>query len=328
MSILAGLLCLLIFLFAVTTPHFLTLTNFRTIVANLWMIAIMGLGMSFVLLSGGIDISVGSVLGFTAVNVVLFHKLGLPAGAVVVAGLGVGVVLGAVNGLIITRLRMNPVITTLGMMAFARGMASWYATELEALKVARVLDENFQSIARYHLTLGLPLLPSVAIPIPITFVYVVALYGIGALVLGHTTWGRNIYAVGSNEYAARLAGINVNRIRMSCYILSAVMASLAGVILVAELSIGRDDAGLGSELEVITAVVLGGVSLFGGKGNLSGVIIAVLILGVIKNGMFHLEDVTGLSYHWRDVVKGAILIFAIWLDSLQQRARSERHVAR
>ena len=134
--------------------------------------------------------------------------------------------------------------------------------------------------------------------------------------------------MGSNEYAARLAGIDTSRIKFSAYVMSGIMASLAGMILVAQLSLGRDDAGLGSELEVITAVVLGGVSLGGGKGNLLGVIISVLILGVIRNGMVHLQETIGLSYYWREVVKGAILILAISIDAARLMAVKKRQVVR
>ncbi len=213
------------------------------------------------------------------------------------------------------------VVTTLGTMALARGMASWFSLELQIRKEGRVYDKAFLNIARYYFT------PEHQY-IPITFVYVVVLYILISLVLRYTKYGRNVYAVGSNEYASRLAGVNTTRIKFLSYVISGVTASLAGVVLVAQLSLGRDDAGLGSELEVITAVVLGGVSLSGGKGNLLGVIVAVLIIGVIRNGMVHLEQVIGLSYYWREVVKGVILIIAISIDSARLMAIKRRQVVR
>jgi len=320
-SALTFLLASLVLFFSLATPDFMSAINMRAILCNIPVVAIMAVGMTFVLLSGGLDLSVGSILGFTAVNVVLFHNAGLPLPAVIVASISIGVVLGGVNALIITKGGINPVIVTLGMMAFARGLASWFSLDIEALKVGRVFDQNFLLIARYYVFPECPLFP-------ITIVYVVVLFLAGSFVLSHTRYGRDLYAVGSNEYAARLAGINVRRIKFSTYVVSGMMASLAAVILVAQLSIGRDDAGLGSELQVITAVVLGGVSLKGGRGSLLGVCIAVLIMGVLSNGMVHLEKVTGISYHWREIVKGTVLILAITIDSAKSTALRRRRVVR
>jgi len=315
------LLALLILYFSLATPYFFAYTNFKAIISNIPVIAIMSVGMTFVLLIGGLDISVGSVLGFTAVNVVLFHNAGFNALIIVLLAACIGAFFGAFNGYIVTKIGINPVITTLGTMALARGLASWFSLDFEVLKVGRIFDQKFLNIARTFI-------PKEQQTVPITLVYVIVLYVLISLILKYTKYGRNVYAVGSNEYSARLAGINTTRIKFLSYVISGVMASLAGVILVAQLSIGRDDAGMGSELQVITAVVLGGVSLAGGKGNLLGVIIAVLILGVIRNGMVHLEEVIGLSYYWREVVKGAILILAISIDSARLIAIKKRQVVR
>jgi ribose transport system permease protein len=315
------LLALLILYFSLATPYFFAYMNFKAIISNIPVIAIMSVGMTFVLLIGGLDISVGSVLGFTAVNVVLFHNAGFNALIIVLLAALIGAFFGAFNGYIVTKIGINPVITTLGTMALARGLASWFSLDFEVLKVGRIFDQKFLNIARTFI-------PKEQQTIPITLIYVIVLYVLISLILKYTKYGRNVYAVGSNEYAARLAGINTTRIKFLSYVISGIMASLAGVILVAQLSIGRDDAGMGSELQVITAVVLGGVSLSGGKGNLLGVIIAVLILGVIRNGMVHLEEVIGLSYYWREVVKGAILILAISIDSARLMAIKKRQVVR
>ena len=324
------LMLVLVLFFGFTTKNFFTFGTYRAIISNIPVIAIMCVGMVFVLLIGGLDLSVGSILGFTAVNVVLFHDLFEKAGVpstwipwlVVLCSLALGVVLGTINGLIITRVGINPVITTLGMMAFARGLSSWFSLGFEILKTGRITDQVYLNLARQYL-------PSAkAAYVPITLIYVVVLYGIAIIVLRYTRYGRDVYAVGSNEYAARLAGIDVRRIKFVSYIISGAMASLAGAILVAQLSLGRDDAGLGSEMEVITAVVLGGVSMAGGKGSLFGVIIAVLILGVIRNGMVQLQQATGLSYYWREVVKGLILILAISIDAARIMATKKRQRVR
>ena len=324
------LLVILVLLFSLFTKNFFTLGTFKAIASNFPIIAIVSIGMTFVLLIGGLDISVGSILGFTAVNVVLFHdyfeRIGVPLvwlpWLVVLLSLGTGLVLGIINGLIITRVGINPVITTLGMMALARGMASWFALGFEILKTGKITDQAFLNLARTYL-------PSAKTAIiPITLVYLIVLYAVAIFILKYTRYGRNVYAVGANEYAARLAGVNVRRIKFTSYVISGAMAGLAGAILVAQLSLGRDDAGLGIELEVITAVVLGGVSMAGGKGNLFGVIIAVVILGVIRNGMVQLQATIGLSYYWREVVKGFILILAISIDAARIMATKRRQIVR
>ena len=324
------LLVILVLLFSLFTKNFFTLGTFKAIASNFPIIAIVSIGMTFVLLIGGLDISVGSILGFTAVNVVLFHdyfeRIGVPLvwlpWLVVLLSLGTGLVLGIINGLIITRVGINPVITTLGMMALARGMASWFALGFEILKTGKITDQAFLNLARTYL-------PSAKTAIiPITLVYLIVLYAVAIFILKYTRYGRNVYAVGANEYAARLAGVNVRRIKFTSYVISGAMAGLAGAIMVAQLSLGRDDAGLGIELEVITAVVLGGVSMAGGKGNLFGVIIAVVILGVIRNGMVQLQATIGLSYYWREVVKGFILILAISIDAARIMATKRRQVVR
>lgn len=323
-SIVPALLVLLVILvafFGLMTPYFFKYTNFKAIISNIPIIAIMSIGMAFVLLIGGLDISVGSILGFTAVNVALFHHMGFPAWAIVLVCLAIGAAFGSFNGVIVTKVGINPVITTLGTMALARGMASWFALDIESLKLGRIFDQKFLLISRLYIPQDKQL-------IPITLVYVIILYIAMSLVLKYTKYGRNVYAVGSNEYASRLAGINTSRIKFISYVMSGIMASIAGIILVAQLSLGRDDAGTGSELEVITAVVLGGVSLAGGKGSLLGVIISVIILGVIRNGMVHLQETIGLSYYWREVVKGAILILAISIDSARLMAIKRRQVVR
>ena len=324
------LLLILVLFFGFFTKNFFTLGTFKAITSNLPVVAIVSIGMTFVLLIGGLDLSVGSILGFTAVNVVLFHdvfeKAGIPLAwlplLVVLCSLVIGTALGVINGLIITRIGINPVITTLGMMALARGMSSWFALGFEILKTGRITDQAFLNLARVYL-------PSAKVAIvPITLVYIAVLYALAIFIMKYTRYGRNVYAVGANEYAARLAGIDVRRIKFTSYVISGAMAGLAGAILVAQLSLGRDDAGLGVEMEVITAVVLGGISMAGGKGSLFGVIIAVVIIGVIRNGMVQLQATIGLSYYWREVVKGLILILAISIDAARIMATKRRQIVR
>lgn len=318
-SALSIFLLLLVLFFSVTTPHFLSVVNFTSIIGNIPVIAVLSLGLTFVILIGGLDLSVGAILGVTAVIVVFFSQyLGWPLWAVLIGSLAIGAFLGALNGTIITKLGINSIITTLAMMAFLRGLTYWFAIDFEGLKVARVKSEDLLNFARTYL-------PSETNLIPITLIYLIILYAGAMYVLKYTTLGRDIYAVGSNEHAARLAGINVHRIKFICYVIAGTLSAFGGVILVSQLGIGEANSGEGMELEVITAVVLGGIALSGGKGKLTGVIVAILILAIIRNGMVHLEQVTEISFYWREVAKGVILILAISLDAIRREIHKKQY---
>lgn len=313
------ILSLLVLIFSVSTDNFLTLENLKTIANNIAVKGIMAIGLTFVFLVGGLDLSIGSQLGFTVICSLMFSNLGLPFIVVVPLSLGIGALLGYINGLLTTKVGINPVITTLGMMAVARGAASWFALEVEFLKVGRIYDERFLGFARGYITGANPI-------IPYSLVYAIILFFIAAYVLNHTRYGRNVFAVGSNPYAAKLAGIDIDAIRRSAYIICGISSALAGIILLSQLGLARDDAGTGFELEVITICVLGGISLSGGEGRLSGVVLAVLIMAVIRNGMVHMESVYGISYFWREVAKGLVLIIAIVIDSYRRKGLEDKLV--
>jgi ribose transport system permease protein len=189
--------------------------------------------------------------------------------------------------------------------------------DVDAMEVGRITDPAFLNFGRYYF-------PEKSRLIPITLVYIVILYGASALFLNHTSFGRQIYAVGSNEATARLAGINVKRVKFVCFIIAGMLSAFGGLVLVAQLGLGEAYTGQNMILEVVTAVVLGGVLLTGGKGRLTGVIIAVLILGVIRNGMVHLEQVSDISVYWRDVAKGVVLLLAIGLYSFRKSFNAKR----
>ena len=311
-------LVLLVLFFSIRTPHFFSLINFYSIIGNIPAMAILCLGLTFVVLVGDLDLSLGSILGITAILAVFFFKvMHFPMWLNLISCVIIGGFFGALNGAIVTKIGINSIITTLGTMALIRGLAYWIAMDVDAMQVGRITDPAFLNFGRYYF-------PEKSRLIPITLVYIFILYGASALFLNHTSFGRQIYAVGSNEATARLAGINVKRVKFVCFIIAGMLSAFGGLVLVAQLGLGEAYTGQNMILEIITAVVLGGVLLTGGKGRLSGVIIAVLILEVIRHGMVHLEQVTDISFYWRDVAKGVILLLAIGLYSVRKSFNAKR----
>ena len=311
-------LALLILFFSLMTPHFWSSNNFYAIIGNIPAMAIVCLGLMYVVLICDLDLSLGSILGFTAILAVFFFKvMHFPLWLNLISCVFVGGLFGALNGVIVTKIGINSIITTLGTMAIIRGLAFWIATDVEAMQIGRITDPSFLNFARYYF-------PEESRLIPITLVYIALLYGVSFLFLNHTSFGRKIYAVGANEATARLAGINVKRVKLVCYIIAGMLSAFGGLVLVAQLGLGEAQTGQNMILEVVTAVVLGGVLLTGGKGRLTGVLVAVLILGVIRNGMVHLEQVTDISFYWRDVAKGVILLLAIGLYSVRKSFNAKR----
>ena len=311
-------LVLLVVFFSFMTPHFFSLINFYSIIGNIPAMAILCLGLTYVVLVGDLDLSLGSILGFTAILAVFFFKvMHFPMWLNLVSCVIIGGFFGAFNGVVVTKIGINSIITTLGTMALIRGLTYWIAMDVDAMEVGRITDPAFLNFGRYYF-------PEKSRLIPITLVYIVILYGASALFLNHTSFGRQIYAVGSNEATARLAGINVKRVKFVCFIIAGMLSAFGGLVLVAQLGLGEAYTGQNMILEVVTAVVLGGVLLTGGKGRLTGVIIAVLILGVIRNGMVHLEQVSDISVYWRDVAKGVVLLLAIGLYSFRKSFNAKR----
>ena len=255
----------------------------------------MAVGQALVIITAGIDLSVGSVLGLTGVitAVLLNHGVGI-AGAVLI-GLCSAMVCGALNGILITRAQLPPFIATLGMMSIARGLAFG----LTGGETIRNLPPEFLSAGQG--TLG-------AIPIPILVMIIVAV--IAGYFLKATRWGRYIYAIGGNEEAALYSGVNVKKIKFSVYLLSGLAAGIAGILFTARFGVGQSTAGLGYELDVIAAAVIGGVSLSGGRGTILGTIIGSLLMGILRNGLVLLN----VSEYWQEVAIGLVILLAVILD--------------
>jgi len=277
-------------------PHFLTLPNFVNILIQCSAVAVAAVGMTFVLLTAGIDLSVGSVM-FLAGSIAgtLVVHAGWPLPAVLLVMIGAGCVTGTINGLLITRLRMAPFVVTLAMLFLARGLGLWI-TETRALN----LPDSFRQLATARI-LGVPS------PVLILLVILVAAH----VLLSRTVFGRQLYAIGHNREAAEKAGIRVARRLLQAYILSGVCAAIGGMIILAQLAAVSPNLGQGRELDVIAAAVLGGASLFGGRGTAWGGVLGAALVETVRNGL-NLVDADPYIY---PVITGAIIFVAVLLDS-------------
>jgi ribose/xylose/arabinose/galactoside ABC-type transport system permease subunit len=296
---LVALLVVCLFAFA-RYETFLTAENLLNVLRQNSMLGLVALGMTFVILTGGIDLSVGSLLATAAVVAAALAGYGLPLA--LVAAVGVAALLG------LARARIQPFIVTLAMMIAARGLALAVTNE-RSVSVGRDAAAAFGWLGRGHLG-----------PLPVPVLILCAAFAAGWLVLNHTRFGRHVYALGDNEEAARLMGLNVARVQSSVYVLSGALAGLAGVILASRLGAGQPNAALGWELDAIAAVVVGGTLLTGGQGGVTSTLVGVLLLGVIFN-IFNLEG--QISPWWQLVLRGVILLSVVVAQSrLSQRQES------
>jgi ribose/xylose/arabinose/galactoside ABC-type transport system permease subunit len=272
---------------------FLTPENLLNVLRQNSMIGLVALGMTFVILTGGIDLSVGALLAVAGVIAANFAEHGLVVA--LVAAVATTTLLGLVNGLVIAKGRIQPFIVTLAMMIAARGLA--LATTGEQSVRITGTNESFNWIGRESI---------VFIPVPV--VILVAAFMAGWVVLNHTRFGRSVYAVGDNDEAARLMGLNIDRVTIIVYAISGALAGLAGVILASRLGTGQPVAGVGWELDAIAAVVIGGTLLTGGQGSAISTLVGIMLLGVIFN-LFNLEG--QISPWWQLVLRGVILLFVV-----------------
>jgi ribose/xylose/arabinose/galactoside ABC-type transport system permease subunit len=293
---LAFALAALMLALALARPNFLTLGNLVNLVRQISINGILAVGVTYVLLTGGVDVSLGSVVALTGVAAAMFahpgqHALLVPVGMGVLAGAACGVI----NGTLVTRGRMAPFVVTLGMMTSARGLALL----LSGGRPVSNLSTAFTGIGSGNFA---------GLPAPTWILLAVAL---GSHVfLRHLRIGRYVYAVGGKEQAARASGIHVGRVKLAAYTLCGAMAGLAGVVLASRITTGQPNAGLGYELDAIAAVVIGGTSLNGGVGSVSGTILGALLIGVINNGL----DLLNVSSYYQQVIKGVIIVGAVLLD--------------
>ncbi|WP_193195351.1 ABC transporter permease subunit [Nostoc sp. MG11] len=301
----AGILPILVIiciLFTFLSPNFLTGGNLVNILRQASINIVLATGMTFVILTGGIDLSVGSILGVSAVVAVLVSLLPALGWVAVPAGLLTGLLLGLVNGALITFLDVPPFIVTLGSLTALRGAAFLVANGTTVIN----RDINFAWVGNDYLG-----------PLPWLVIIALLTVLVSWFVLRQTVLGVQIYAVGGNERAARLTGIKVNRVLLFVYGVSGMLAGLAGIMSASRLYSATGMLGQGYELDAIAAVILGGTSFTGGIGTIGGTLLGALIIAVLNNGLTLLN----MSYFWQLVVKGLVIIVAVMIDRLRRRSR-------
>lgn len=293
---------LMVVVFASQSSAFLSNENFATITSTLAIVGIVAIGETLVLITGGVDISVGAMAALTGVvTSVLWLEHGIQSIWVCAfIGLLSGALFGLINGLLITQFKINPLITTLGTYSIARGLAF----VLSGGQTNLLNDKGFQFIGRGDIG-----------GIPFSLLLMIGLYLFFMLVLRYTPFGRNLYAIGGSREASRLAGIRVNHHLLVVYVLCGLLAALGGIVNISQIASSAPRSAVGLEFTAIAAVVLGGTPLSGGKGTLIGTLIGVIILRVLDNGLILLK----VSSFWQDVARGLVLLFAVGFDQVRQR---------
>ncbi|MGX2969571.1 ABC transporter permease [Ursidibacter sp. B-7004-1] len=314
MAALAGLVLLVIF-FSVTNEYFFTSNNIMTVGLQTSTIALIGIGATCVILTGGIDLSTGSVVALSGVAAAMIVNAGVPVPIGMVLGILVGGICGLINGILVTRMKLPPFIATLGMMMVARGLAL-YVTNAAPVSG---MPESFAALGNGALFKiveegqnGLPKVVFAGIPYPvIIMIFITVLF---TFALTKLKVGRYIYAIGSNEEAARLSGIKTNVIKIYAYVASGLLSGLTGVILASRLVTAQPNGGVSYELDAIASAVVGGTSLMGGVGTIPGTLIGSFIIGVLRNGL----NMNGVSSFVQMIVIGLVIIVAVSLDQLRQ----------
>jgi ribose transport system permease protein len=304
-------LALMVLALALTTNNFLTVDNSLNVLRQICANLCLSIGMTIIILSGGIDLSVGAMLAFSGAVAagLLKHGITIPGTDVfieittsgaILAGLLVGTALGWFNGFVITRFKLPPFVATLGMLSIARGLTMLWTGGFPITS----LGSHFDFMGSGHV-FGIPM------PVLISAVLV----AVFILLMKRTRFGRNVYAVGGNERAATLSGLNVNRIKLLVYMVGGGLSGVAGLLVTARLDSATPNAGLGYELDSIAAVVIGGTSLNGGRGTIMGTVLGCLIIGVLNNGLVLLE----VSPFWQQVIKGLVILIAVAVDKMGEK---------
>ena len=267
----------------------------------------MGVGMTMVVISGEIDLSVGALLSLVTVfTATIMAKAGIHPVTASVLGLMMATLFGLINGLIVTKTKMPAMVCGFGMMAVIKGIAYLITNGMPVYGI----PEGYKVIGQGAIC---------NVPIPAVIMLFIIL--VGAIILNKTYFGRYVYAVGSNEEAARLSGINVSAIRVKAYMISGFLSGVAGLIMLSRINSGQAIAGEGNEMDVLTAAVLGGVSFNGGQGKVGGMLVGALVMAVLKTGLM----IVGISEYWQQVIRGIVLLIAVGFDSLQnvRKAKAE-----
>ncbi|RKF20076.1 hypothetical protein DBZ36_06400 [Alginatibacterium sediminis] len=315
LAALAGLICLFI-AFTLTNEYFFTVNNLMTIGLQTSTIAFIGIGVTCVILTGGIDLSIGSVVALSGVAAGMAVKAGVPVPLGMLIGIATGALCGAFNGIFVTKLRLPPFIATLGMMMIARGIAL-YVTNAAPVSG---MPESFSylgngalfRIVESHPVTGMPLVKFPGIPYPVILMILLAI--LFTFALTKLRVGRYLYAIGSNEEAARLSGIDTDKVKIIAYTASGMLAGLAGVVLASRLVTAQPNGGVMYELDAIASAVVGGTSLMGGVGTIPGTLIGAFIMGVLRNGL----NMNGVSFFVQQIIIGSVIIMTVAFDQLRQ----------
>lgn len=311
-----GSLIVLGIVFSITSDAFFTTNNGMSVALQVTSIAFLGVGATCVIITGGIDLSVGSVLALAGVAAAMVVKAGMPVPFGMFCGLLVGAFCGVLNGLCITRLRLPPFIATLGMMLVARGVA----LQITGARPVSGLPEEFGTLGNGALfrivkETGGPF-PDVVFPgIPYPVILMVLIAIAVSIMLSRTTFGRHIYAVGSNAEAARLSGVKVARVTLGTYVISGTLAGLTGCVLMSRLVTAQPNEGVMYELDAIASAVIGGTSLIGGVGTISGTMIGSFVIGILRNGL----NMNGVSSFVQQIIIGLVILLTVWIDQMRNR---------
>lgn len=298
---LVGIIIAFAILCSINGKHFLTLSNVMNIINQASINAVIAIGASLVILTGGIDLSVGAVVGFVGIFLGMRLADGMSIGLAVLLCLVCGAAIGLVNGLLVSYGKVPAFIVTLGTMMVARGMAQ--------------IINGGQAISGINMDLGALMQIKFFGIIPIGVMYVLVFYLIMCFVLYYTKFGRNIYAIGGNEHAAKLSGVKVNQVEVMVYVLSGIFAAFAGVMLLSRLLYADPSAGNSYEMDAIAAAVIGGISMSGGKGKLQNTVIGAIILATLTNGL----QILNVPTYYQTVITGLVVIIAVFADKRKER---------
>ncbi|EAV1661749.1 ABC transporter permease [Klebsiella variicola] len=316
-----GGLILLIIIFSFTSDSFFSVNNIMTVGLQTSTIAFIGIGVTCVILTGGIDLSIGSIVALAGVTAGLAVNAGVPVSLGLLIGVLTGSLCGAANGVLVTTMRLPPFIATLGTMMIIRGIALYIT---DAAPVSGMPDSfgDLGNGALFRIISegdnGLPEVIFPGIPYPVILMIVAAI--LFTFALTKMRIGRYLYAIGSNEEAARLSGIQTNKVKLSAYIISGTFAGLCGVVIASRLVTAQPNGGMMYELDAIASAVVGGTSLMGGVGTIPGTLIGSFIIGVLRNGL----NMNGVSFFVQQIIIGAVILLAVAYDQFRQRPAKKK----
>jgi len=286
---------------AAAGKNFLTISNIQNIISQSSCVAVVSIGASLVILTGGIDLSSGSIIGFVGIFCGMLIMKGVPLPIAFLIGVLCGALLGLINGALVSYGKVPAFIATLGMMNVARGLA--------------YLVNGGKSISGFPIPLSMFMGTKLFGSMPISILYVFILYAIMYFVVTYTKFGRRVYALGGNVKAARLSGIRVHRLEISVYVLAGAFSAIAGFMLLSRLFYADPNTGSGYEMNAIASTVIGGISLSGGKGKILNTLVGALILGMLTCGL----QILNISVHWQTIITGVVIVAAVFIDKSKER---------